>query len=288
MSGKKSYSITSNLIRESRERNYKTAKEFWQEHHDVLKVSYPHYASVEAGTKFPDIELAVAIAKTLKLDLKLVCHAWAKDQMPSPETKAFFEPTPGKEIQGVPTTLKIPIDDYYVFTERQIPALKANPKIWDILSFIMAFDHYAKPTEKDIAKILGYSSADVKTALEWLRNEGLVTSEGGKLSAPRRYHHLPNTIAFKETRDSNYLYFSQDVVKKLNAVDLMNKEAYRTTFLRRITRKQAEQICERIDDLVAQLGNMQDVGSEYYALTIAFGSRAKWNKGETKQIEESE
>ncbi|NBV43304.1 XRE family transcriptional regulator, partial [bacterium] len=60
----------SEIIREARQRKYKTAKDFWSENEEALKASYTHYAAIETGTKLPDIELAISAAKILKIDLR--------------------------------------------------------------------------------------------------------------------------------------------------------------------------------------------------------------------------
>lgn len=263
------------LVRDSRQRKYKTAKEYWEEHQDALRVSYPHYSAVEAGTKFPDIQLAIAIAKTLKIELKLICHVWAKDQMPDAESRAFFDPIPGAESQGIPTTARMQLDEFYVFTEKQIPLFREMPSLWEVLMAILAFSDSNPLTEATIVENFGIDAKQVRSAVEWLRNEGLVYAEGGKIKARRRFYHLPNTPDFKAIRDQNFKNASADIIKKLRAEDLSSKEAYRTTFTRRITRKQAAEICEHVDNLIGHLGNMPDLGNELFSMAIAFGPRAK-------------
>ncbi|MBS1982738.1 MAG: hypothetical protein JST16_01085 [Bdellovibrionales bacterium] len=264
------------LIQESRQRNYKTAKDYWNAHKDVLKVSYPHYSTVETGTAFPDIKLAIAISKTLKIELRHICHAWAKDSMPDPETKAFFEPIPGREEKGIPSAIKAQLDDYFIFTENHIPFLKAHPKAWDVMSFILAFAEGPWPTEAQVEAALGLNAEILQPILEWLRNEGLVISKDGKLLTRRKFFHLPNTEEFREIRNSNFTIASQDVVSKIAASEIKEKEAYRTVFMRRLTRHQANEICNHIDNLIGHFGNMPDTGQDFYALTVAFGSRAKF------------
>ncbi len=196
--------------------------------------------------------------------------------MPTAETQAFFEPFIGKEAQGVPMTLKTPIDELYVFSERQISALLKTPAIWDVLSLIMAFTtSNIQIDDRKITETLRISQKEVLIALEWLRNEGLVTTHSGVLKAKRDYYHLPNTDEFKPVRDSNFRHVSEDIINKLSMDDLKSKEAYRTTFLRRLNRKQARELCDSIDQIVATLGNFDDRGTEYYGLTVAFGPRAK-------------
>lgn len=265
------------MIRESRQRKYKTAKEFWDSHQAELKVSYPHYSAVEKGTKFPDINLTIAIAKSLKLELKPICHLWAKDQMPDAQTCSFFEPIPGLEAQGLPTTVKMQLDEYYVFTEKQLPAFKEIPVLWEVLMFIMAFWDTTTVNEDKISKSMSVELKNVKRAVEWLRNEGLVYSENGNLKARRSFYHLPNTPQFKAVRDMNFRNAAEDILNKMNPSDLLNKEAYRTTFTRQLTRVQAQELCRHLDLIVGHMGNMADVGSELFSLTIAFGPRAKIN-----------
>jgi hypothetical protein len=267
---------SSEVIREARQRKYKTAKEFWAEHEDALKVSYPHYASIETGSKLSDIALAISISKILKIDLRLICHLWAKDNMPDAETKAFFEPVPGRESLGLPSALTAQLDEFFVFTEGHIPFFEKHPAAWDVLSFIMCFGPVTPPTEKQISESLGIDLKEVQAITEWLRNESLVVAEGGKLRTRRKYFHLPNTDAFKAIRDRNFSRVSQDLLQKIVPEDLKSKEAYRTTYIRRVTKVQAQEISRHIDDLIGHFGNMPDMGQEYYALTIALGSRAKF------------
>lgn len=278
MAIRQKYAI-SEIIREARQRKYKTAKDFWSENEEGLKTSYTHYAAIETGTKLPDIELAISAAKILKIDLRLICHVWAKDHMPTPETKAFFDPIPGREIQGIPSTIQMNLDEFFVFTEKHIPMLHKYPKAWGILSFILAYSDTTPPTEKQLANIFDVSSKELEEILDWSRNEGLVISENGKLKTRRRFFHLPNTNDFKQIRDANFLTVSKELMDKIKADELKDKEAARVTYQRRITRLQAQEISRHIDDLVGHFGNMSDTGQEFYALTVAFGSRVKFDGG---------
>ena len=266
--------VTAIIIQEHRLRNYKTAKEFWTKHQATLKVSYPHYSNIETGMKLPDIELAITIAKLLKIEVRHICHAWAKDNMPGPETKAFFEPIPGREEQGVPSSVKTHLDDYFIFTEKHLPFLTAHAKAWEVMSFILAFAEGPCPTEKQITKVLGIDAKTLSPIIEWLRNEGLVISEGGKLLTKVKFFHLPNTEPFRKLRNTNFATASQEVLQKLTAKKIRSKEAYRTVFSRRLTSTQATEISEHIDNLVGHLGNIPDKGENYYSLAIAFGDRA--------------
>ena len=45
--------------------------------------------------------------------------------------------------------------------------------------------------------------------------------------------------------------------------------------MRRITKKQAVEISDKIAQLIGHFGNMDGTGVDFYALTIAFGSRAQ-------------
>lgn len=267
---------TANIIRDARQRKYRTAKEYWEEHEAVLKTSYPHYSAIESGTKFPDIQLTIAIAKTLKIDLRLICHVWAKDQMPDAEAKAFFDPVPGSELQGMPSTVKMDLDEYYVFTEKQISALQSKQCLWDVLMLIMSFTDSTPPTESQIAKVMQIDPDEVSDAVEWLRNEGLVVSDRGHLKSRRKFFHLPNTEAFKEIRDLNFQRANRDLISKITAEQLACKEAARTTFTRRITRVQAQEITKRIDALIGHFGNLDNFGNELYSMTIGFGPRLKF------------
>lgn len=263
------------LIRDSRQRKYKSVKDFYDDHGEALHVSYSHYSAVEKGTKFPDIQLTIAISKSLKIDLKLMCHLWAKEQMPNAETRSFFEPVPGIESQGLPSTVNMQLDEFYIFTEKQIPAFAKIPALWDVLMFIMSFWDSVKLTERTIAKAMNLELADVKQSVEWLRNEGMIYSENGILKSRRRFFHLPNTEAFREVRDQNFRNTAEDILRKLKSEDLSNKEAYRTTYTRQLTRVQAQELCKHLDTVVGHFGNMSDLGKELYSFTVAFGPRAK-------------
>jgi DNA-binding XRE family transcriptional regulator len=267
------------VIRKAREEKYRKVKDFWEDHKKELKVSYAHYAAIESGKKYPDMQLAIVISNILRIDLKLCCHLWAKDHMPDAATRAFFDPIPGMEKKGIPANICYELDDYFVFSDAQGDALKKNPMIWDVLCFILSFSKGHRVALADIAVKLGLDKKSVAEAVEWLRNEGLVFSENGRLFTKRNHFHIPNTKDFLQVRNQNFLRISQDVVQKINPEDLANKEAYRTTFLRRLTRKQAEEICLVLDYAVGHLGNMDVVGNEYYGLTIAFGPRARMDEG---------
>lgn len=264
---------TSKIIRRSRARKYLTAKEFWEENQNQLKVSYPHYWTVERGKKLPDINLAIRIAKILKIDLKLICHVWAKDQMPDNETKAFFEPRAGTEVKGVPTSVTFDLDNYYVFNDAQAAILKEKRHLWEILLFIMAFSTNPQSISQ-IARALDIEKNQVENCVEWLRNESLVVAEEGKLKTKRPYFHLPNTKAFKEIRDYNFHRVSENLLKLITPEQLQEKTAYRTSFMRRLSKKQAIHISQQIDQIIAQLGDMDVHGNQFYNLAVIFGPRA--------------
>ncbi len=270
--------IISILIYESRQRKYKTAKEFWTLHQEQLKVSYPHYSTVETGTKLPDIRLAIAIAKTLKIEIRHICHAWAKDHMPDPQTKAFFEPTPGREEKGTPSSVMAHMDDCFVFSETHIPFLSAHKRTWDILSFVLAFGREQGPTEKQVSQALNIEANEMRVTVEWLRNQGIIVSVDGCLTTKVRFFYIPNTEAFREVRNSNFMIACEDLMRKITPQEILKKESHRSVFMRRITRLQAEQICDHIEKLVGHLGNLPDAGQEFYALAIAFGARANFKK----------
>lgn len=271
------------VIRNAREKVFKTAKDFWQANEDALAVSYSHYAAVEASKKFPDIHLAVRIARILKIDLKLICHVWAKDQMPDAATRAFFDPQPGSEVRGIPSTMQYDLDNFYIFSERQIPDLLKRPHLWEVLMFIMAFSDSTPPTELEVAQSMKLDLKVIHEAVEWLRNEAIVVSEAGKLKSRKPYFHLPNTEPFKAIRDRNFQNTSGKLIELIQPEQLSAKTAYRTTFMRRITEKQAAEVAEHIDRLIAHIGNLENHGDHLYALTIGFGSRAQFTKKASKK-----
>ena len=280
MESKSHYPTTNihTIIRDARGRSYRTAKEFWSAHEDLLSVSYPHYAAVEAGKKFPDIKLALQTGKLLKMDLKLVCHIWARDQMPDAKTQAFFEPIPGVEVKGIPSSIKYDLDNFYIFNETQLPGLTQISGCWDVLMLIMGFSESTPPTETDIAKAFGMPLDTVKRAVEWLRNENIVVSEEGRLRTRKKFFHLPNTPDFKELRDSNFRRNCELLVNTISPDQLAAKTAYRTTYMRRITEKQAIEVSEHIDAMIGHLANLDNHGTDLYALTIGFGVRATLKK----------
>lgn len=265
---------TAGIIRGARMRKYRTAKDFWTEHQKEIEVSYPHYSSIENGNKFPDIKLTIRIAEILKINLKLACHVWARDQMPDPATRAFFEPLAGAEIRGVPAAHHHDLDNFYILTENQIPDLKAMPYAWDVLMLIMAFSESTPVSETEILNALECSPEELKRSIEWLRNEGMVISKNGKYMTKRRFFHIPNTEPFKALRDNNFYRTSQNLLNTITTEQLVSRTAFRITYMRRITAQQAVQIAEHIDSLIGHFGNMDDLGTELYALTIAFGVRA--------------
>ncbi len=260
-------------IRESRAAKYSKSKDFFDKYKDQLKVSYSHYAAVENGTKYPDINLVVAISKALELDLRVSCHLWSKDQMPSSETKAFFEPMPGLERLGVPATAQIPnLDDIFVFTSKQLPYLLEHPDAWDVLLYINA-EGEKFLDEKLISKNLKISLSEVKHIVEWLRNESLVRSQGGFLITNQSYYHLPNTHDFKELRDKNFLMRANTIVKNVSSVSLAQKECYRTTFGRKLSLSQAKLVSSHIDDLVATVGDLEEEGGQYHVMLVGLAPR---------------
>ena len=146
----------------------------------------------------------------------------------------------------------------------------------------MAFTKSRPPTTNDIALSLQLRLPDVERAAEWLRNEGLIYSEDGKLRSRRKFYHLPNIPEFKEVRDQNFKNATQLVLEKISSENLSDKTAYRTTFMRRLTPKQAIEISEKIDELIGHLGNFDELGNDFYALCVGFAPRASFEKGQAK------
>ncbi len=264
--------LTADLIGDARAQKFKSASGFWEEHKDELAVSYAQYAAVESSKRLPDIELALRIARILGIEERLICHSWAKDQMPTPEARSYFEPAPGTERKGEPLYSRAgQIDNYYVLQENQIKAFRENPRLWEVASVISVFSEKADVTEKDVARLTGIPFAQVQEMVEWLRNENFVIAQKGILKRKRKYFHIPNLEEFRPLRDQNFLQGSQSLVRAIRSEDLADKRAYRVTLMRRFTDAQAHQAVTELDGIVAKLMNMPEDGKDAFVATIGLG-----------------
>ncbi|MBS1983123.1 MAG: hypothetical protein JST16_03030 [Bdellovibrionales bacterium] len=266
--------LVSELVETARAQKFRTASAFWEEHQKELSISYSQYAAVESSKRMPDISLTLEIAKILGIEERLICHAWAKDHMPTPETRSYFEPAPGTERKGEPLYSQAgQIDNYYVIQESQIKKFLETPKLWEVASVISVYSLNADITEKDVARLSGIPLAEVKDMVEWLRNENLVLAQKGVLKRKRKYFHIPNLEEFRPLRDQNFLHASQALIKMIKTQDLLEKKAYRVTLVRRLSEAQIKQTVEEIDQVVAKLMNLPEEGPDAFVCTIALGRR---------------
>lgn len=266
--------LVAELIESARAQKYRTASSFWEEQLKRQGVSYSQYAAVESSKRHPDIELALKIAALLGIEERLICHAWAKDHMPTPNTRSYFEPAAGTERMGEPLYSQAgQIDDHYVIQESQIKKFLETPKLWEVASVISVYSLRADITEKDVARLTGIPLAEVEEMVEWLRNENLVIAQKGILKRKRKYFHIPNLEEFRAIRDQNFLHASQALLKIIRTQDLMDKKAYRVTLVRRLNEAQVKQTVAEIDRVVAKLMNLPEEGPDAFVCTIALGHR---------------
>jgi len=264
------------FIKNGRTRLYKTAREFWENHREYLDVSYPHYSAVEAGAKFPEVKLAIRIAEKLKLDLKLTCHIWARDQMPDAKTMSFFEPTLGSGDKSFLKGIGPNLDEFYIFSERQLPDLIAQEFIWDVHVVINSYTGYLEVTREEVRDSLKLSDKEIDHALKWLEEEHCIrkTKSGGWKSTQKHFH-LPNTAPFIPLRNKNFFRTNKAVIPQLTPEILTAKTGARSTIQRRLTAAQAAAVVEQINYLVGMMSNLEDHGDEVYALSFAIGPRLK-------------
>lgn len=272
--GPKNKYLTSELIEDARAQKFRSATSFWEEHKEELAVSYSQYAAIESSKRLPDIELALRIAEILGIEERLICHAWAKDHMPTPNTRSYFEPAPGTERKGEPLYSQAGVvDDYYTIQENQIKKFHETPRLWEVASVISVYSLNANITDKDVARLTGIPLAEVEEMVEWLRNENLVIAQKGFLKRKRKYFHIPNYEEFRALRDQNFVHASQALLSAIRTEDLINKKAYRVTLMRRLSAAQAKQAVDEIDRVVAKLMNLPEDGPDAFVGTIALGHR---------------
>jgi transcriptional regulator with XRE-family HTH domain len=273
----------STFLKSARLRLYRTTREFWETHEDRLGVSYPHYSAVESGSKFPDIKLAINAGELLKVDLKLLCNIWARDQMPDARTKGFFEP--GSEVAEVSHVGKMnaTLDDFYVFNDAQQPFLMKNEFVWDVSCLINSYSGFLDPTKEEIAEKLELTPAQVDIALDWLLEQKVVFKVKNAYKAARRFFHIPNSEAYKTFRDRNFFRFSKEIIPKMTQEQFTEKTAFRGSALRRMTPAQASLVVEQINNLLGMFSNFEDHGDELYVMTLALGPRLKLRRATTKE-----
>ncbi len=273
----------STFLKSARLRLYRTTREFWETHEDRLGVSYPHYSAVESGSKFPDIKLAINAGELLKVDLKLLCHIWARDQMPDARTKGFFEP--GSEVAEVSHVGKMnaTLDDFYVFNDAQQPFLMKNEFVWDVSCLINSYSGFLDPTKEEIAEKLELTPAQVDLALDWLLEQKVIFKVKNAYKAARRFFHIPNSEAYKTFRDRNFFRFSKEIIPKMTQEQFTEKTAFRGSALRRMTPAQASLVVEQINNLLGMFSNFEDHGDELYVMTLALGPRLKLRRTTTKE-----
>ena len=186
------------LVKEKRKQNYATARQFFLK--NSIPCTYQYYAKIESGS-LPNIDLALNLIETLKLDLRLSLFAWMRDNLDSPSKKALFSqidhsttwretnnPNPNKTL---------------IVNRMQAKLLNTDQIYWELLTYVSNLQDRKKVSPENISKNFNMPIGEVNDLLRNLYDYGLVETFAKDSVTTREWIFIPYDDEFVETRDKN-------------------------------------------------------------------------------------
>lgn len=241
-------------IRESRRERYRTAKAFWKG--VQAPFSYEYYSNIERGTKFPNIESVLFLCDPLGMNKKKACFLWAREAMPNPESKSFFNWDDAIMENAVPLGSQITLEDTFLISEAHKKLLESNPLYWEVLSFFaMHEDQFFSIQE--IAHQIDMPKNTLMNILGDLVAHSLLKYQRKKYGHPKTYMHIPNDRDFFKLRNMNFLHATKQLIHCMQPQNVLAEKAYRTTINKKLTPSQVDNIMRKSKSLVSELLNLK-------------------------------
>ena len=186
------------LVREARQKRYKTAREFFRL--NSLSCTYAYYSKVEKDT-VPEIKIALEIIDKLKINTRTALYAWTRDQMPTNELRALFS-----QIGDSPSLSSDQnnSDRSTVINRMQVRLLLKNPVYWELLIYFGCFFGKKAPSPKDLSSAFGIKAPEVVKMLNELYDYGLLDKNSQGSFVSKEWVFIPYEDEFKPLRDFNF------------------------------------------------------------------------------------
>jgi len=210
------------------------ASRFFDQNRTKLGVSYSVFVHYENGTRLPSIEYLLRVAPLLSAKVSDLCHLWARAQMPTEETKTYFNLPDGTIRSQQP---RVTHNDIYRFSRSDINILKQEPRLFLIANFLAAFSDDKPISVSEVARLAGVAKPIAITALKKLTDLGVVFAlKGNMYKSKYKDFEIPrDDDAFREVRDNNFKLIGGIVLKNFTTKKRNLGEAQRFTFTLRMT-----------------------------------------------------
>ena len=201
------------LILNERLKRWRSAKTFWRDKKEILKISYNRYSVVESGSIRPSLNLALNIVEALEIDESTAIHAFVRDLMPTPQLKSHFIDL--QSAQNIASFRALSI------TEEQSKLFKKSPVANEMASYISIHSDRGVSI-KEIAEKFSMKIEYVKDVVHSLIHAEIVSKSGKNLyTIPNgAWINTPDLSEFRESRVRSFSltidsHFSSDYLEQV-------------------------------------------------------------------------
>lgn len=257
------------LIKQRREELYESARRFYETSN--LPCSYYYYSKIESGTT-PEIDLAIRIAESLKINRRKAMYAWTRSQMPDPETKSFFTELGDDSPLSAD---QMSVHRSLIVNRMQAKLLESDPIFWEIIVLMSSHSNFAPLDEKELSKFFGLRINKIKYYLDSLFEHGLLDLDQNGKFKTKEWVFIPYQQDFEKLRDLNF-FRALDQFKRAP-----QNQRFRTTITRLLTKEQQREIESKVVALSNSIIDMKEYdpseGSECCTVGI-FSSPRQFGK----------
>ncbi len=253
------------LIKQRREEMFGSARSFFAK--SKLPCSYYYYSKIESGAT-PEIELAIKIADSLKINKRKALYAWTRSQMPDSETKAMFtELGDDNPLSSEQMT----VGRSLIVNRMQSKLLESDPVYWELIVLMSSYSNFKSIPEKEIAKLFNQTSIKVHDYLTELYNHGLLDKDKNGKFITKEWVFIPYESDFEKLRDLNFFRALKQFTR------LPSNKRFRTTITRLLTKEQQREFESKVVALSNSIVDMKEYplssGAECYTVGIFASQR---------------
>lgn len=233
-------------------------------------MSYAHYAAIENGNRSASIEDALNISEALQINQRIMCHAWAKDQMPDGDAKSYFEPN-GETIEEA-YTLYYDLDfkNFLFVTTKHLPFLEKHPITISILRYLTSNKNYSLATEKDLLDQFRLDSNELTKILEWLVKIKAVSCNGIDIHPLVDHVFVPQSLSFKRLQTSKFSHISSQL-SQIEQTSIIEDRNNLFHLERCMTDEQAILARRKLSSTIEEITEMTKLGGKFYSLVAGLG-----------------
>ena len=198
----------SEIIREAREKRFKTAKEFF----NLMQpdCTYSYYSEMERGDTIPRPALATQIIGQLGINEREGAFAWAYSSMPNQQFKQFFDLNPAP----VKTETFYNQDTTVFLNRRHVRKFETDITYYNVLTFINCLGMDGPVSVAAICEKFSLPRPKIIRILTWLHEECLIdgsVAAGYKTEKDRLF--LPRTKEFQPFKHNLLRHFLEQHFK---------------------------------------------------------------------------